>query len=180
MRDQAISGSRAFLPADQAELILRHVGDAITVQAADGQLLYANDAALRALAASGLQTDIVDGLWWGTTRPPFSEGPSHAVLAAAIGLSAKSGGALCSGSPHAGMDALLAAADAIAAGTARVAMVVAADALIPGPGTAYEERAGAAAAAVLLVSEGGNASIAARITRTHPFLDLYRADGERS
>ena len=44
-----------------------------------------------ALAASGLQTDIVDGLWWGTTRPPFAEGPSHAVLAAALGLLAPVG-----------------------------------------------------------------------------------------
>ena len=29
----------------------------------------------------GLEPDSVDGLWWGTTRPPFAEGPSHAVLA---------------------------------------------------------------------------------------------------
>ncbi len=141
-------------------------------------LTLSAEAAARAMASSGLQNDIVDGVWWGTTRPPFAEGPSHAVLAAALGLSSHSGGALCSGSPHAGMDALLAAADAVAAGTARVAMVVAADTLVPGPGTTYEERAGAAAAAVILVSEGGNASIAARITRTHPFLDRYRADGE--
>src|SRR4029453_7545060 len=49
VRDHAISESRAFLPADQAESILRHVGDAITVQAPDGRLVYANDAALRAL-----------------------------------------------------------------------------------------------------------------------------------
>jgi PAS domain S-box-containing protein len=49
VRDQAISESRALLPADQAESILRHVGDAITVQASDGRLVYANDAALRAL-----------------------------------------------------------------------------------------------------------------------------------
>lgn len=141
-------------------------------------LTLSAEAAARALAASGLQHDIVDGVWWGTTRPPFAEGPSHAVLASALGLSSHSGGTLCSGSPHAGMDALLAAADAIAAGSARVAMVVAADALVPGPGTSYEERAGAGAAALVLVSEGGNASIAARITRTHPFLDRYRADGE--
>jgi hydroxymethylglutaryl-CoA synthase len=141
-------------------------------------LTLSAEAAARAIASSGLQNDIVDGVWWGTTRPPFAEGPSHSVLASALGLSSHSGGALCSGSPHAGMDALLVAADAIAAGTARVAMVVAADALVPGPGTTYEERAGAAAAAVVLVSDGGNASIAARITRTHPFLDRYRADGE--
>ena len=99
-------------------------------------LTLAAEAAGRALAASGLQTDIVDGLWWGTTRPPFAEGPSHAVLASALGLSHRSGGALCSGSPHSGMEALLGAADAIGAGSARVALVVASDALVPGHGHA--------------------------------------------
>jgi PAS domain S-box-containing protein len=49
VRDQAVSESRAFLAADQAESILRHVADAITVQAPDGGLLYANDAAVHAL-----------------------------------------------------------------------------------------------------------------------------------
>jgi hydroxymethylglutaryl-CoA synthase len=141
-------------------------------------LTLSAEAASRAVAASALQTDNVDGMWWGTTRPPFAEGPSHAVLASALGLSANSGGALCSGSPHAGMEALLGACDAIAAGSARVAVVVAADALVPGPGTAYEERAGAGAAAVVLVAEGGNASMPARVTRTHPFLDRYRADAD--
>ena len=141
-------------------------------------LTLAAEAAGRALAASGLQTDIVDGLWWGTTRPPFAEGPSHAVLARAIGLSHRSGGTLCSGSPHSGMDALLSAADAIGAGTARVAVVVVSDALVPGNGTPFEARAGAGAAAVVLVSHGGNAMLTERVTRTQPFLDRYRGDGE--
>ncbi|MGH8984923.1 MAG: ACP synthase, partial [Acidimicrobiia bacterium] len=143
-------------------------------------LTLAADAAGRALAASGLQHDIVDGLWWGTTRPPFAEGPSHAVLASALGLSSHSAGALCAGSPHAGMEALLSAADAVAAGSARVALVVAADAVVPGPGTGYEARAGAGAAAMVLVSDGGQAALAARVTRTRPVLDRYRGDGESS
>ena len=126
------------------------------------------------MAASGLENDIVDGLWWGTTRPPFAEGPSHAVLASALGLSAHSGGALCSGSPHAGMDALLGAYDAIAAGKDPGPLA----GLVPGPGTTFEERAGAGAAAVVLVSEGGHASLPARVTRTHPFLDRYRSDAD--
>lgn len=138
------------------------------------------EAALRALNASGLQIDIVDGLWWGTSRPPFAEGPSHAVMARAIGLSARSTGALCSGSTHSGMEALFSAADAIGAGTARVALVVVSDAIIPGLGTSYETRSGAGAAAVVLVSHGGNAALGARLTRTNPYLDRYRGDGELS
>ncbi len=141
-------------------------------------LTLAADAAERALAASGLQTDIVDGLWWGTTRPPFAEGPSHAVLARAVGLSHRSGGALCSGSPHAGLEARLGAADAVGAGSARVALVVVSDAIVPGLGTGFEARAGAGAAALVLVSHGGSASFGPRVTRTHPYLDRYRGDGE--
>lgn len=153
-------------------------GDVAVCGPDEDVLTLAAEAASRALLASGLQHDIVDGLWWGTTRPPYAEGPSHAVLAAALGLSSHSGGALCAGSPHAGMEALLGAADAIAAGSARVALVVVSDAIVPGAGTAFEERAGAGAAALLLVPEGGQATIAARVTRSRPFLDRYRGDQE--
>jgi hydroxymethylglutaryl-CoA synthase len=155
-------------------------GQAAVCAPDEDTLTLAAEAATRALEASGLQTDIVDGLWWGTTRPPFAEGPSHAVLARAIGLSHRSGGALCAGSPHAGMEALIGAADAIGAGTARVALVVVSDALVPGTGTAFEGRTGAGAAAIVLVSHGGGASLGARVTRTHPFLDRYRGDHENT
>lgn len=141
-------------------------------------LTLAAQAGLAGLAAADVDSAGVDGLWWGTTRPPFAEGPSHAVLATALGLSHHAGGLLAAGSPHAGMDALLAAADAIAAGSARIALVVASDALTPGPGTAFEARCGAGAAAMVLAADGGNAAITARVTRSHPLLDRYRGDGE--
>ncbi|MGZ8752276.1 MAG: OB-fold domain-containing protein, partial [Acidimicrobiia bacterium] len=150
-------------------------------------LTLSAEAAGRALVAADLEADAIDGLWWGTTRPPFAEGPSHAILAAAIGLEPNSGGALLSGSPHAGIEALLGAADALAAGTARTALVVAADALRPGIGTGFEARSGAGAAAYILTSsevgpnplaDDAGALIGARVTRTHPFLDRYRGDGE--
>ena len=141
-------------------------------------LTLAVDAGLGALAAAGIAASGVDGLWWGVARPPFAEGPSHAVLASALGLSRQSGGALTAGSPHSGMDALLAAADAVVAGSARVALVITSDALVPGLGTAFEARCGAGAAAVVLAAEGGTAAITARVTRTQPLLDRYRGDSE--
>ncbi len=135
-------------------------------------------AATMALAEAGTDATDVDGLWWGTTRPPFAEGPSHAVLADALGLGAHAGGCLVSGSPHAGMDALFAAADAIAAGSVASALVVAGDALRPGLGTGYEARCGAGAVALLLLAGPGPATVAARTTFARPFLDRYRGDGE--
>jgi 3-hydroxy-3-methylglutaryl CoA synthase/uncharacterized OB-fold protein len=141
-------------------------------------LTLAAAAALDALGAAGLDAGDVDGLWWGCTRPPFAEGPSHAVLAAALALSPRAGGALTSGSPHAGMEALLGAADAVAAATVRTALVVVSDGLRPGLGTALEARTGAGAAAIVLSDAAGPAALTVRVTRTHPLLDRYRGDGE--
>jgi hydroxymethylglutaryl-CoA synthase len=141
-------------------------------------LTLAWDAATAALDAAGLDASSVDALYWGTTRPPFAEGPSFAFLASALGCAPTVGGALCSGSPHAGIDALLAGADAISAGSARTVVVVASDAIRPGLGTAFEARCGAGAAAFVLATEGGAATVGARVGRTHPHLDRYRGDGE--
>ncbi|HEY3834212.1 MAG TPA: OB-fold domain-containing protein [Acidimicrobiia bacterium] len=135
-------------------------------------------AATMALAEAGIDAADVDGLWWGTTRPPYAEGPSHAVLIDALGLDAGAAGCITSGSTHAGMDALLAAADAVAAGSAGTALVIAADALRPGLGTGYEARCGAAAVALVLRADTGPAAIGARTSFARPFLDRYRGDGE--
>jgi hydroxymethylglutaryl-CoA synthase len=142
-------------------------------------LTLAWQAADRALAAAGIGARDVDALFWGTSRPPFSEGPSFAFLAASLQLAPTVGGSLTAGSTHAGMEALLAGADALAAGSARVALVIASDALRPGPGTGFETRCGAGAAALVLASDGpAAATLGARATRTRPFLDRYRGDGE--
>ena len=145
--------------------------DALTLAAA---------AILDALTAAGIDAATVDGLWWGCTRPPFAEGPSHAVLATAAGFGSHVTGALMSGSPHAGMEALLGAADAIAAGSARIAIVAVSDALVPGLGTSFEARCGAGAAALVLTATEGPATLETRVTRLHPQLDRYRGDGERA
>ena len=141
-------------------------------------LTLAWEAATRALDAAGLDAAAVDGLWWGTTRPPFAEGPSHAFLASALGLAAESGGALLSGSTHAGIDALAAATDAVLAGSARVALVIASDALRPGPGTGAEARCGAGAAAIVIAATGGAGTIGPRVTRHRPYVDRYRGDAD--
>lgn len=160
-------------------------GSVALCDADEDTLTLAWAAAQRALAAGGVSADAVSGLWWGTTRPPFAEGPSHAFLAAALGLGAEVGGTLCAGSPHAGMEALVSAWDALAAGHGEVALVVASDALVPGLGTAGESSSGAGAVALLLVSDasGANGSgpaarLVGRRTRWAPVVDRYRADDE--
>ncbi len=141
-------------------------------------LTLAWEAATRALDAAGIGADAIDAVYWGTSRPPFAEGPSLAFLLAALGARTDVGGALLAGSAHSGMEALLAGADAIAAGAARLALVITSDALRPGLGTGFEARCGAGAAAIVLGASGGAASIGARVTRNRPFVDRYRGDGE--
>ena len=69
---------------------------------------------------------------------------------------------------------------AVAAGHVRTAVVVAGDAVIPGPGTPWESRVGAGAVALVLSADAGPAALVARTQRTWPVLDRYRGDGEAS
>jgi hydroxymethylglutaryl-CoA synthase len=154
-------------------------GEAAVCAPDEDTLTLAWQAADRALTAAGIDAGHVDALFWGTSRPPFAEGPSFAFLAAALSLAPTVGGSLCAGSTHAGMEALAAGTDAVAAGSAQVALVIASDAVRPGPGTGFEARCGAGAAAMVLAVDGPtNATIGTRVTRTRPFLDRYRGDGE--
>lgn len=142
----------------------------------------AGDSALAALGTgpggTGSSGNGIDGLWWGTSRPPFAEGPSHAFLVAALGLEPTASAGLNSGSPHAGMEALTSAWDAIAAGHAERALVIVSDALLPGLGTTSETSYGAGAVAIVLGSAvGAPAVLRSRATRSMPVLDRYRADG---
>lgn len=137
-------------------------------------------AVVRALANAGRSPEEIDGLWWGTSRPPFAEGPSLVTLASALRLRSDVSGALVGGSTHAGMDALVAAWDAIAAGRITTAVVVAGDALVPGPGTAWEPRGGAGAVALVLTAADGPASLVSLTQMSRSVLDRYRGDGELS
>jgi len=163
-------------------------GAVAVCDADEDSLTLAWQAAVDALAAAGVSAGALSGLWWGTARPPFAEGPSHAFLSTALGLAPTAAGLLCSGSPHAGMEALLAAWDAVAAGHAEIALVVASDALVPGVGTAGEFSTGAGAAAFVLgpaegSGAGGNGSgpaarLVGRRSRVMAVVDRYRGDGE--
>jgi PAS domain S-box-containing protein len=59
--DQTLPGRAPFATPEQAESILRHVADSITVQAPDGTLLYANDAAVRSLGFESQEDLLADG-----------------------------------------------------------------------------------------------------------------------
>jgi len=134
-------------------------------------------AARRAITAAGMLPEEIGGVWWGCTRPPFAEGPNLSFLSAALRLHPQSEAALLSGSPHAGIDALLAAADAVKSGRVSTALVVASDSLLPALGSGLEAASGAGAVAVLLAAEGP-ARLSQVSTQWSPVLDRYRGDLE--
>jgi hydroxymethylglutaryl-CoA synthase len=161
-------------------------GTVAVCDADEDTLTLAWAAARGAMEAAGVEPEAVSGLWWGTTRPPFAEGPSHAFLAAALGLAPEAGGVLCAGSSHAGMEALLGAWDAVAAGQGGPVLVVASDALVPGVGTAGEASTGAGAVCLVLEAEpsgardgsGPPALLTGRASRSMPVVDRYRGHDE--
>jgi hydroxymethylglutaryl-CoA synthase len=135
------------------------------------------EAGVEALHAAGLSPSQVEGLWWGTSRASFAEGPSLSYLAAGLGLSSDLEGSLSSGSLHAGLDALRAAWLAVAAGAVETALVVVSDAIVPALGSPLERRLGAGAVALVL-STSGPARLARFHTSMEPTLDRYRGDRE--
>ncbi len=152
-------------------------GQVAACRSDEDTLTLANAASRRAMSAAGLDGSQLDGLWWGTTRLPFAEGPSWTTLAASLRLGPGVDGATSTGSPHAGMDALLAAVDAIRSGRVDNALVVTSDAARPALGSANELAAGAGAAAVVL-GRSGAARIDSVVGVSEPLLDRYRGDDE--
>ena len=56
--------------------------------------------------------------------------------------------------------------------------MIASDARRPGPGTGFEARSGAGAAAIVLAATGGERRTGCAGHADPPFLDRYRGDGE--
>jgi 3-hydroxy-3-methylglutaryl CoA synthase/uncharacterized OB-fold protein len=127
----------------------------------------------------GFERDSVDALFFASTSYPFREKQGAAFLARALDLRRDVRTADLSGSLRAGLDALRAAADAVAAGSARRVLVVASDCRLGAPGSGLERSGGDGAAAFLL----GPADAIARFDAFHgvadEIVDLWRAEGDR-
>ena len=154
-------------------------GEAAVCAPDEDTLTLAWLAADRALAAAGIEAGNVDALFWGTSRPPFAEGPSFAFLAASLSLAPTVGGSLCADPrmpewrpwPRAPMRS---PPDLRRSRWSSPPTRC-------GPVRAPASRRVAAWAqprSVLAVDGPANATIGTRVTRTRPFLDRYRGDGE--
>ena len=141
------------------------------------------DAVTMAVAAAvnclrGFDRVSVDGVLFASTTYPFKEKQGAALIAAALDLRRDVRTADLSGSLRAGTDALCAAFDSVAAGSADRVLVIASDARLGAPRSGLERNFGDGAAAFLvgvaetLADEQGSFAFAEEI------VDVWRAAGD--
>jgi hydroxymethylglutaryl-CoA synthase len=100
----------------------------------------------------------IGALFFGVTTPPFEEKPSAATLPTALFENTAMRVTEITGSPQAGVQALVSAIEYCMAGKGRYALAVAADAPSGPADASYEHALGAGAAAFVVGPDGGVAS----------------------
>jgi len=127
----------------------------------------------------GEDRSAVDVLFFASTTAPFAEKQSAAIVAAALGLSPQVRTVDVAASLRGGTQALLLALDAVRAGSARRALVIAADCREGAPGSALEANGGDAAVALLVGEGDALLEVAGTATHTEEILDVWRRPGDR-
>jgi len=120
----------------------------------------------------------VDALSFASTTAPYWQRSSAGLIAAACDLSHETATADFGASLRAGTTALRAAFDAVAAGSARTAVVTAADCRSGAPESPEEILFGDAAAAVAVGNDGLIAELVASVCRSDDFPDEWRRDAD--
>jgi 3-hydroxy-3-methylglutaryl CoA synthase len=141
--------------------------DAVTMAVAAG----AN--ALRGFDRAG-----IDALFFASTSYAFAEKQGAALVAKALDLRRDARTTDVSGSLRAGTDALQAAFDAVAAGSARRALVVASDCRLGAPGSALEQGFGDGAAAFLVGKSDAIAELEGSFAFADEIVDVWRTQGD--
>lgn len=142
------------------------------------------DAVTMAVAAAvdclqGFDRSEVDALYFATTTYRLREKEGAALIAKALDLRRDVRTADLGSSLRAGTAALEAASNAVAAGAARNALVVASDCRMGAPRGALEAKLGDAAAAFLVSADGGVATLEGSYGIAEEIQDFWRIDGER-
>jgi 3-hydroxy-3-methylglutaryl CoA synthase/uncharacterized OB-fold protein len=126
-------------------------------------------------AARGVDRSAVTSIAFASTTAPYADLQNASLVAAAIGLADGVASSDSAGSLRAGTSALLAALQSNREGDA---IIVASDARRAKPGSAQEMAYGAGAAAMTVGCDNVIARLVGQASRTVPFVDHYRANGE--
>jgi 3-hydroxy-3-methylglutaryl CoA synthase len=120
----------------------------------------------------------VDALLFASTTYAFKEKQAAALVAKALDLRRDVRTADLSGSLRAGTDALQAALDAVAAGSAKRVLVVASDCRLGAPGSALEQSFGDGAAAFLVGGDDAIAKFEGAYAVADEIVDVWRSEGD--
>jgi 3-hydroxy-3-methylglutaryl CoA synthase/uncharacterized OB-fold protein len=129
-------------------------------------------------ALRGFDRAGVDTLLFASTTHPFKEKQGAALIARALDLRRDVRCVDVASSLRAGADALLAALDALGAGSSRRALVVASDCRLGAPGSALEQSFGDGAAAFLLGGDDAIASFEGSFALADEIVDVWRSEGD--
>ena len=145
---------------------------------------YDEDSLTMAVAAAtdclgGLGREKVDGLYFATTTPSYRERQSAGIIATALDLRPDIRTSDFTDSTRAGTGALLAACDAVKAGSEGNIMVCASDCRLGKGGSPQEVMFGEAAAALLMGDKDVIATLEGSYSLSYDFMDQWRADGEK-
>jgi len=130
-------------------------------------ITMAVDAAVDCLGSIDRQS--IDGLYFASTSAPYTEKQSAALIACALDLRRDALTIDFANSLRSGTIALTAALDAVAAGSAKMVLVIAADCRVGIPHSALEAISGDGAAALLV----GNVDVAAEIQGRYSINDEF-------
>jgi 3-hydroxy-3-methylglutaryl CoA synthase len=146
-------------------------GERAVAGADEDSLTMAVSAALNAL---GSLPGGVDAVFFASTSSPYQEKQAAATIAKVLDLPESAATTDVAGSLRAGTDAIRLALDAVRAGSAERALVVAADMRVGEPATPWEQLVGDAAAAVVVGRDDLAATLLAESHGYREFLGPWR------
>ncbi len=143
----------------------------------EDSLSMAVNAAMSCL--NGVDKRTVDGVYFASVTLPYKERQSAAIIATALDLGSNLKTADFTGSTRSGTAALLAALDAVQAGSAGSILVCSADARAGKPGSLQEELYGDGAAAILVGKDTSAVGFRGAHSVSYDFADRWMADFDR-
>jgi hydroxymethylglutaryl-CoA synthase len=184
-----ITSYGAYIPLQRInrKIIFNATGWSTSATSLPGEKAVANyddDSVTMAVAASidcltGMDRNKVGGLYFATTTPPYRERQSAGIIANALDLRPDVRAADFSDSLKAGTHALLAACDAVKAGSEKNIVVCASDCRLGRPGSSQEVIFGEGGAALMVGDTDVIATLEGSYSLTYDFGDQWRADGEK-
>lgn len=144
---------------------------------------FDEDSITMAVAAAvdcmnGMDRSTIDGLYYATTTSPYVEKQGATTVATASDLRRDIITADFTDSLRAGTNALRAALDAVNAGSAKRAMVTAADMRLSTPRSEFEPLIGDGAAALLIGDDKVAVNVIGSYSIANEILDVWRSYGE--